>query len=131
MRKAIYARRFGYGPYWARTSDLRLVEIALRQRLTPGFPLCRAAAGRFADPPRLARRYRIRGDSGGVGHQDRASAQTLDESPQPLDLALVSSQRLSVGLQRQLRVGAAGPLHRQLCAGGDGCPDTPLGGAPG
>jgi hypothetical protein len=24
-------RRFGYGPYWARTSDLRLVEPALSQ----------------------------------------------------------------------------------------------------
>jgi hypothetical protein len=26
-----YAERVGYGPYWARTSDLRLVEPALSQ----------------------------------------------------------------------------------------------------
>jgi hypothetical protein len=26
-----YAERFRYGPYWARTSDLRLVEPALSQ----------------------------------------------------------------------------------------------------
>jgi hypothetical protein len=26
-----YAERQGYGPYWARTSDLRLVEPALSQ----------------------------------------------------------------------------------------------------